>query len=97
MGYPSPGALARRVRGLRELIDKRAKQRPKNFKGQQALKEVLGALIARRPPQTVLTKQSGHDVQRHQWRPEGAPSAEQIERRISDPLFGAGGGFPLRA
>jgi hypothetical protein len=28
--------------------------------------------------------------------PRRAPSAEQIERRISDPLCGAGGGFPLR-
>ncbi|HET9060062.1 MAG TPA: hypothetical protein VFN61_09090 [Acidimicrobiales bacterium] len=28
--------------------------------------------------------------------PLRAPSAEQIERRISDPLCGAGGGFPLR-
>ena len=28
--------------------------------------------------------------------PRRAPSAEQTERRISDPLYGAGGGFPLR-
>jgi hypothetical protein len=28
--------------------------------------------------------------------PRRAPLAEQIERRISDPLCGAGGGFPLR-
>lgn len=28
--------------------------------------------------------------------PLRAPLAEQIERRISDPLWGAGGGFPLR-
>lgn len=60
-------------------------------------KEVLPAPLARRWPQAVLTKQREHYDQRHQWRPVGAPSAEQIERRISDPLFGAGGGFPLRA
>src|SRR5271170_1161273 len=28
--------------------------------------------------------------------PRRAPLTEQIERRISDPLCGAGGGFPLR-
>ena len=28
--------------------------------------------------------------------PLRAPLAEQTERRISDPLYGAGGGFPLR-
>ncbi len=28
--------------------------------------------------------------------PRRAPSAEQTERRISNPLYGAGGGFPLR-
>ncbi len=49
----------------------------------------ISALFAREVPQTVT-------IPKTPMAPRGAPSAEQIERRISDPLFGAGGGFPLR-
>jgi len=44
-------------------------------------------------PVLVLNKTC---CRKHQWRPFGAPLVERIERRISDPLYGAGGGFPLR-